>query len=157
MRTGFGFDSHLFGLKGTLVLGGVHIKGMPALAGHSDGDALVHAVIDALLGAASLGDIGEMFPDTSKKTKGLSSLVMLTKALKKARLSHWVPVHVDVTVVAEKPKLFFFKKKIGELLAKYMNLPVSAINIKAKTPEGLTWFRSPGGIAVWAVVNCERV
>jgi 2-C-methyl-D-erythritol 2,4-cyclodiphosphate synthase len=156
-RTGFGFDSHAFGATGTLVLGGVRFPGTPALAGHSDGDALLHAVVDALLGAASLGDIGEFFPDTSKKYRGASSGLFVRETLAALKKNRCTPVHVDVTVVANKPKLMASKPKIKKTLARLLKLPPSAVNIKAKTQEGLTWFAAPGGIAVWAVATVQEI
>ncbi len=153
IRTGFGFDSHLFSRRGTLALGGLPFKGTPALAGHSDGDAVLHAVIDALLGAAALGDIGDMFPDSSKKIKGISSRVLLQRALLRVRAAGFLPEHVDVTVVANKPRLGSLKLKMKNSLARDLKLPASSVNVKAKTQEGLTWFDSPGGIAVWAVAT----
>lgn len=155
-RTGFGFDSHLFSDRGTLVLGGVKFSGTPTLRGHSDGDALLHAVIDALLGAAVLGDIGDMFPDSAKKLKGISSLKLLQQALQKVHGAGWAPEHVDVTVLANQPRLTPAKLKLKATLAKALGLKMEAVSIKAKTQEGLTWFESPGGIAVWAVATLSR-
>jgi 2-C-methyl-D-erythritol 2,4-cyclodiphosphate synthase len=108
---GLGFDSHSFGTVGTLVLGGVLFQGTPRLKGHSDGDALLHAVIDALLGAAGLGDIGEMFPDTDNKIKGISSVVMLKKVLAEVRRNKFRVGNVDITVVADRPRLSPHKEK----------------------------------------------
>src|SRR5688572_10557663 len=98
-RSGIGFDSHAFSSEGTLMLGGIAFPGTPALKGHSDGDALLHAVIDALLGACALGDIGMLFPDTDPAIKGMSSASMLSAALKKIRGAGFAPVNVDVVVV----------------------------------------------------------
>jgi 2-C-methyl-D-erythritol 2,4-cyclodiphosphate synthase len=153
IRTGFGFDSHLFSSRGVLALGGVPFRGTPALTGHSDGDALLHAVIDALLGAACLGDIGDMFPDTSKKLKGVSSRKLLQLALRRVRDAGFSPEHVDVTVLADTPRLGAAKMKMKRALANDLKLPPSAVNVKAKTQEGLALFRAPGGIAVWAVAT----
>ena len=152
-RTGFGFDSHAFDRKGSLMLGGVRFDGVPRLKGHSDGDALLHAVIDALLGAAALGDIGDMFPDTSKKLKSISSEKMLRAAMTRLRKSSWSPTHVDVTVLANEPRLAPVKIKMKTKLAKLLGLKAEAVSIKAKTQEGLTLFQSPGGIAVWVVAT----
>ena len=152
-RTGFGFDSHLFSTRGTLALGGLKFPGIPALRGHSDGDAVLHALIDSLLGAAALGDIGDMFPDTAKKWKGANSGKMVTAALKRVRSSGWAPVHVDVTVLANKPRLSSVKSKMKSKIAKLLGLPPSAVSVKAKTQEGLSLFKFPGGIAVWTVAT----
>ena len=157
IRTGFGFDSHLFSDRGTLVLGGHMFPGTPALKGHSDGDALLHAVIDSILGAAVLGDIGDMFPDSSKKLKGISSVKLLQQALKKVLASGWAPAHIDVTVLADKPRLTPVKSKLRAGLAKNLKLPIHAVSLKAKTQEGLAWFHQPGGIAVWSVATLTRV
>ena len=154
-RTGFGFDSHAFDVKGTLMLSGVRFAGTPALKGHSDGDAVLHAVVDALLGAACLGDIGEFFPDSAKKWKGAASSRFVSETITALRKENWAPVHVDVTVVADKPRLADTKTKMKTTLAKLLKLPASSVNVKAKTQEGLTWFPSPGGIAVWAVATIE--
>ena len=152
-RTGFGFDSHLFSAEGALMLGGVRFPRTPALRGHSDGDAVLHAVIDALLGAAALGDIGEMFPDTSKKWKGVASEKMVKAVIKRMRAAGWSIAHVDVTVLANEPRLAPYKARMKKRLASLLNMPATALNIKAKTQEGLTLFQSPGGIAAWAVAT----
>lgn len=152
-RTGFGFDSHVFAGTGTLVLGGLRFPGTPSLRGHSDGDVLLHAVIDALLGAACLGDIGDMFPDSSKRFKGASSKIFLQKALGRVHASGWIPVHVDVTILADTPRLEPVKRKLRTILAKILKLKPASISIKAKTQEGLRLFAPPGGIAVWAIAT----
>jgi len=149
-RTGIGFDSHAFSDGGTLMLGGVKFDGIPALKGHSDGDALLHAVIDALLGAAGQGDIGQLFPDTSPEIKGLSSSKMLAGALDRVRAAGFAPVHVDVVVVAERPKLAPSREKIVSSLSRALGLSGTDVSVKGKTPEGLAWFGKGGGIAVWA-------
>ncbi len=155
-RTGFGFDSHAFDVRGTLMLGGVRFPGTPSLKGHSDGDALLHAVVDALLGAACLGDIGEFFPDSSKKFKGASSALFVKETMAALRKNKWAPAHVDVTIVANKPRFALHKSKIKNALAKMLGLSPTTINVKAKTQEGLTWFVESGGIAVWAVATIVR-
>jgi 2-C-methyl-D-erythritol 4-phosphate cytidylyltransferase/2-C-methyl-D-erythritol 2,4-cyclodiphosphate synthase len=152
-RTGFGFDSHSFSAAGTLVLGGLSFAGTPALKGHSDGDALLHAVIDALLGAAVLGDIGELFPDTDARFKGADSRRLLAAAMERVRDAGFVPAHVDVTVVAEHPRLAPRKAELRAALAGLLGLPTDRVSVKGKTPEGLTLFAPPGGVAVWAVAT----
>lgn len=152
-QTGFGFDSHAFSKSGSLMLGGLKFPDIPALAGHSDGDAVLHALIDALLGACALGDIGELFPDSDKKLKGIASLLLLKTALKKIKEKGFVPQHVDITIVADKPRLSPVKQKMKALLSKALGLSANHVNVKAKTPEGLTWFVPQGGIAVWAVAT----
>jgi 2-C-methyl-D-erythritol 2,4-cyclodiphosphate synthase len=156
-RTGLGFDSHAFSTAGTLRLGGVSFPGVPALEGHSDGDALLHAIVDALLGAVSAGDIGQLFPDSDPANKGLSSLTMVDAALSRVREAGYSPVHLDAVVVADRPKLAPVREKMIHALSQALGLTAGAISVKGKTPEGLSLFSSPaGGIAVWATVNVER-
>lgn len=152
-KTGFGFDAHEYSQAGTLALGGIKIKKMPALKGHSDGDALIHAVIDSLLGAAGLGDIGELFPDTSKKTKGISSLSMLRDVVKKLSNKGFSLYHLDITVVADAPRLTPLKSKMKVVLAKWLKVKSTAVNIKAKTSEGTQILSPVGGVAAWAVAT----
>ncbi len=152
-RTGFGFDSHSFGRTGTLVLGGKKFIGTPALTGHSDGDALLHALIDALLGAACLGDIGQLFPDTDKSIKGISSRVMLKEAVSRVKKMKFIPVHVDLTFVGDRPRMSSVNKEIRTNVASLLGLPLSSVSLKAKTPEGLNLFKSPGGVAIWALAT----
>lgn len=152
-RVGIGFDSHVFSHQGTLMLGGLRIPKMAALKGHSDGDAVLHAVIDALLGAASLGDIGDHFPDSSQKLKGVSSALLLKKILKLISKKGFLPVHVDITIVANKPRFTPIKLKMRKQLSRMIGLPVENVSIKAKTLEGLNWFKPQEGIAVWAVAS----
>jgi 2-C-methyl-D-erythritol 2,4-cyclodiphosphate synthase len=156
-RTGFGFDAHDYSLGGTLALGGVNFPGHPQLRGHSDGDALLHAVIDALLGASGLGDIGELFPDTKKSIKGISSRVMLKNVVKKIRSKGFAIKHIDTVVVAAKPKLTPMKKKMRMRIASDVGVSVEAVNIKAKTPEGTRLLSEAGGIAAWAVATLNHV
>ena len=154
--TGIGFDSHAFSKKGTLVLGGLRFPGTPALAGHSDGDAMLHAIIDALLGAASMGDIGTLFPDTAVEYKGISSRILVRETLKKVKSKGYEPIHIDVTIVAERPKLAPVREELKQFLARIVKLPLSSLNVKGKRPEGLTWFGPKGGVAVWAVATVRK-
>jgi len=135
-----------------LVLGGVEFKRLPALKGHSDGDALIHAVIDSLLGAAGLGDIGDMFPDTASEWKGVSSRIFLEKVNNRIERRGFVSSHIDVTVVAKKPRLSEVKGEIKKIISNILRLPPSSINIKGKTPEGLSLFKGDG-VAVWSVAT----
>lgn len=153
IRSGVGFDSHLFSSEGTLLLGGVPFPGVPALKGHSDGDALLHAIIDALLGACGQGDIGALFPDTAAENRGISSLTMLAAALEKVKLAGFVPNNVDAVVVADRPKLAPAREKMRTVIAQALGLSVDAVSVKGKTQEGLSWFNAPGGIAVWATAT----
>jgi len=152
-RSGIGFDSHAFSTEGTLVLGGVSFPEIPALKGHSDGDALLHAIIDALLGACGQGDIGALFPDTSPAFKGMSSLMMLSVALQRVRAAGFDPSNVDAVVVADRPKLAPERERMRATIASALSLAPDAVSIKGKTQEGLSWFTGNGGIAVWATAT----
>lgn len=154
-QSGFGFDSHAYSTSGHLSLGGLKIKNLPALKGHSDGDAVIHSLVDALLGAAGLGDIGEFFPDTSKKWKGAESRLFLNKTIQKIEKTFNVR-HVDITILAERPKLSPIKTEMKKYLAKLLKVKPSQVNIKAKTPEGLQIFTEAGGVAVWSLVTLEE-
>ena len=156
-RVGLGFDSHAFSGRGRLAFGGLRVAGVPALRGHSDGDALLHAVIDAVLGACGLGDIGELFPDTSRKWKGADSRRLLRLALARARAVGYRPVQMDATVVGHRPRLAPIKAKLRGSLARLLGVPAADVNIKGKTPEGLAWFGPDDGVAVWVVATVERI
>ncbi|MDO9513666.1 MAG: 2-C-methyl-D-erythritol 2,4-cyclodiphosphate synthase [Elusimicrobiota bacterium] len=134
MRVGIGFDVHPLKKGITLYLGGVKIPSDRGLQGHSDGDALIHAVIDALLGASGKGDKGKYFPDTDPKLKGISSLKLLAETMKitKAKV-----VNIDCIVFAEKPHLSKHYGKIRSKLASLLKIPKSAVSVKATRPEGL--------------------
>jgi 2-C-methyl-D-erythritol 2,4-cyclodiphosphate synthase len=151
MRLGIGYDIHRLKRGRKLLLGGVHLRYCLGLSGHSDGDALIHAVVDALLGAAGLGDIGDYFPDTDKRFKGLDSRVFLRtvrELLKKKRLS---VIHIDSVVIAEKPKLTLYKKKMAATIAAELGIPASRVNVKAKTQEGL------GAVGKGRAIACQAV
>lgn len=151
LRSGIGTDIHRLGPNRPLILGGVTIPFDRGLEGHSDADALLHAVIDALLGAAGLGDIGEHFPDTDPAYKGADSTVLLAKALERVRGKGLVPVHLDTIVHAERPKLAPHKAAIRRRLAALVGLPESAVNVKAKTEEGL------GPIGEGRAISCTAI
>lgn len=148
MRVGQGFDIHPFSddPDRPLVLGGMRLAGR-GLAGHSDGDVVCHAIADALLGAAGLGDIGEMFPDTVDRWRGADSLKLLAAAVEKV-CEQWRPVNVDCTVVAEAPKLSPYKATMQQRLSDAVGAPVS---VKAKRGEGLGALGRQEGIACLAV------
>jgi len=149
VRTGIGIDSHAFAEGRALILGGVEIPFDRGLAGHSDADVLSHAVIDALLGAAGLGDIGQHFPDTAAEFKDADSLVLLETALARVREAGLMPVHVDTTVMMERPKLGPFRPAIRERLADVLGLDEGAVNVKATTGEGMGFVgRGDGGAAL---------
>ena len=157
VQAGIGFDSHPFSQKRRMVLGGVSIPGVPGLAGHSDADALTHAVIDALLGAAGLGDIGDHFPDTDRRYKGISSLKLLVQTVKLLKSKGFQAVHVDATILADRPRLGPYKARIKSRLSKPMGLPVSPINLKGKSLQGLGPFGAQMGLVAWAAATVRRL
>ena len=156
MRVGIGYDIHAFDAARVLMLGGVKIEGAWGLKGHSDADVLLHAVGDALLGAAALGDLGEHFPDSDPQWKDVPSAVILSEVLTKVRAKGWAPVNVDVNVIAERPRLAPYREAIRERLAALLGLPVGAVSVKARTNEGLDAIGKGQGIAAQAVVLLDR-
>ncbi len=137
MRIGLGFDIHAFEDGKPLKLGGVTIPFPQGLKGHSDGDCLIHAICDAILGAAGLGDIGEHFPDTDEINKNIDSRIILEDILKKIKNKGYRIENIDVNIIAQVPKLAPFKNAIKIKLAEIMAIAPSQINIKAKTKEHL--------------------
>jgi 2-C-methyl-D-erythritol 2,4-cyclodiphosphate synthase len=153
VATGIGWDSHRLVEGRPLILGGVTIPSDRGLAGHSDADVLAHAVIDALLGAAGLGDIGGRFPDTDPRWKDASSEALLADVMKDVGAA-WRVVNLDVTVIAERPKLAPHREAIRARLA--ARLGTSAVNVKAKTAEGLGPVGAGDAIECHAVVQLEK-
>ena len=153
VRVGQGYDLHRLVEGRKLILGGVEVSSKVGPAGHSDADVVLHAVIDALLGAAGLGDIGEHFPDTDPAYAGIDSGLLLARALDKVGQGGYRPVNVDVTIIAEKPKLKEYKPAMRQRLAKMLDLAEEAVNIKAKTNEGLGEIGKGEAIACMAVVG----
>ena len=151
MRIGFGYDSHRFEEGRPLVLGGVEFPGEPALRGHSDADVLIHAVIDALLGAAALGDIGSHFPDTDPKWKDADSARLLAEVVREVRGAGWSIGNVDATVICEHPKLAPCTGLIRERLASVMGIGKGRISVKGKTNEKMDDVGTGAGIVVHAV------
>lgn len=135
LRIGEGWDTHQLVTGRPLVLGGVTIPHSHGLLGHSDADALLHAITDALFGAAGLGDIGRHFPDTAAEFKGADSLMLLTEAARRVRAAGWNIANVDATIVAQAPKMAPHIPAMCERIATALGLPVAAINVKAKTAE----------------------
>lgn len=134
-RIGEGWDTHPLVAGRPLVLGGVTVPHTHGLLGHSDADALLHAITDALLGGAGLGDIGRHFPDTDPAFRGADSARLLAEALQRVRAAGWAPVNVDSTIVAQAPKLAPFIPAMRERIAALLALPADAVNVKAKTAE----------------------
>jgi 2-C-methyl-D-erythritol 2,4-cyclodiphosphate synthase len=156
-RVGQGFDVHALVEGRPLILGGVTIPHTHGLLGHSDADALLHAVTDAILGAAGLGDIGRHFPDTDPQYKGADSRALLRAAMAKVRQGGWFVVNVDATVHAQAPKIGPHAQAMAANIAADLMLEPGAVNIKAKTNEGLGYLGRKEGIAVTAVTLLCRV
>jgi 2-C-methyl-D-erythritol 2,4-cyclodiphosphate synthase len=155
VTTGIGYDSHRLAEGRPLILGGVEIESPRGLAGHSDADVLTHAIIDALLGAAGLGDIGEHFPDTDERFRDADSLGLLRDVI--ALLGAREIVHVDTTLVMERPKLKPHKEAIRAALAGAMGVSPDRVNIKATTGEGIGFVGREEGVAALAVATLSRI
>lgn len=155
MRVGTGYDVHRLRSGRALILGGVHIDHPVGLEGHSDADVLTHAVIDALLGAAGLGDIGRHFPATDPKYEGASSLDLLESAVRMLKDGGYRIVNVDSTVIAEEPRLQLHVGAMRAHLAKALDVELNAVNVKATSPEGLGALGRKDGIAAQAVALIE--
>lgn len=151
MRVGIGYDSHRFADGRKLILGGVEIPHPQGLAGHSDADAVAHALTDALLGAAGLGDIGRTFPNTDPRWKNADSLQLLNQAFLKVVEAGHQFVHADITIIAERPKLGPHMDQMEEKLAEALLSAPAHVSVKAKTNEGMGWIGKGEGIAVIAV------
>jgi 2-C-methyl-D-erythritol 2,4-cyclodiphosphate synthase len=153
VRVGIGYDSHRYDQELPLVLGGRVISVNNGLSGHSDADVLIHAIVDAMLGATALGDIGRHFPNTDPRWKGTASSEFLTYTQKLTRRNGWNLQQIDATIVAEQPTLFPEIDSIRESLAEILQLPISCIGLKASTNEGMGWIGRREGMAVIAVVT----
>ena len=156
MRIGYGYDSHRFEEGRRLVLGGVTFPGETGLAGHSDADVLIHAVIDALLGAAALGDIGSHFPDTDGKWKGADSAKLLAAVVAEVAAAGYRVGNVDATVICERPKLRPKVDEIRSRLSQLLNISTSQLSIKGKTNEKMDDIGAELGIEAHAVVLLEE-
>ena len=155
IRFGIGYDVHRLAANRKLILGGVEIEHTLGLEAHSDGDVLIHAIIDALLGAATLGDIGQHFPMTAE-FKDISSVELLKRVMVLLKEKGYTIGNVDSIVVAQKPKLAPHILKIRERLAEVMQIDVDAVSVKAKTEEGLGFTGTEQGIAAYAVAGIIR-
>ncbi len=156
IRSGIGMDSHRFEAGRPLILGGVDIPHEEGLAGHSDADALTHAVIDALLGAAGLGDIGQHFPDTDERFKDADSLELLRTVVVFLEENGFRIVHVDATVVMERPKLSPYRDAMRETLSAAMRIGLGHMNVKATTGERMGFVGRGEGVAAMAIATLDR-
>ena len=156
-RIGFGFDSHRFEAGRPLMLAGVRVACDRGLAGHSDGDAVLHALIDAMLGASALGDIGELFPDTDAKWAGADSGLMVTEVVDHISSMGWAVANCDVTVITEAPRLAEHKQAMRERIADLLGIDETVVGVKAKTAEGMGLVGAGEGLAAFAVVLLEEI
>lgn len=157
MRIGHGYDVHRLTENRSLILGGVEIPHSLGLLGHSDADVLTHAIMDALLGAAALGDIGQMFPDSDPAYSGANSIKLLEQVRVRLAENGYRVACVDSTIIAQKPKLAPYILKMRENLARSLDLPISGLNVKATTEEGLGFSGKEEGIAAHAVCLLETL
>lgn len=155
-RVGIGHDTHRVGPGGPLRLGGLDIPWDRSLIGHSDADVLLHAITDAILGAAALGDIGELFPDTDPANKNRDSADMLARAYGAAVMAGWRVVNVDCIVFAQKPKLSEYKAALRAKIASILSIPGDAVGLKAKTGEGVDAVGREEAIQAQCVVLLEK-
>ena len=153
--SGNGFDVHAFDDKGEMFLGGIKIASDFGFKAHSDGDVAIHALIDALLGAAGMGDIGMMFPDNDAAFKGIDSKILLAKVVEKIANFGFVIINVDVTIAAQKPRLGEYKLQMRHVLAQILGIDASRVNIKATTTENLGFIGRGEGVGVLANVNLK--
>lgn len=156
MRVGIGYDVHKLVEGRKLILGGVEIPHTFGLLGHSDADVLLHAISDALLGAAALGDIGKHFPDTDEKYKGISSIILLEEVGVLLEREGYLIENIDATIIAQKPKLRPYIEKMEQNIAKALKIEENQINIKATTEEGLGFTGVEEGISSQAICSLSR-
>ena len=155
-RIGQGYDLHRLASGRRLVLAGIEIAFEKGLTGHSDADVVLHAVIDAMLGAAGLGDIGEHFPDTDPAYKNIDSAQLLEQVRQEVERFGYAPVNVDLTIIAEKPKLQPYKSAMRQKLAELLKIDPDVVNVKAKTNEGVGEIGAGQAIACHAVVSLSE-
>jgi 2-C-methyl-D-erythritol 2,4-cyclodiphosphate synthase len=155
MRVGSGFDAHAFDDQRPLMIGGIHIPDHAGLAGHSDADVLCHAIADALLGAARLGDLGARFPD-DERWRGSSGLEIVGEAARLVRSEGWSCVNVDATVIAERPRLSPFVSQMADGIAVALDIEAAAVSVKATTTDGMGFTGRGEGIAAMATVLVDR-
>lgn len=152
-RVGIGYDVHRLVVDRKLILGGVEIPYEKGLLGHSDADVLLHAIKDALLGAAGLGDIGKHFPDTDAQFKDADSLMLLERVGALLKASGFRPNNIDATIIAERPKLAPYIDSMVENIARVLEMPVDRVNVKATTTEGMSFIGKGKGMAAQAVAS----
>ena len=157
LRIGHGYDVHRLTEGRRLILGGVEVPYEKGLLGHSDADVLTHAIMDALLGAAALGDIGKLFPDTDAAYAGISSILLLERVAERLREAGYAVVNLDATVLAQAPKLAPYRERMRENLACALALDASRVSVKATTEEGLGFTGEGLGIAAHAVALLEKI
>jgi 2-C-methyl-D-erythritol 2,4-cyclodiphosphate synthase len=153
IRVGIGYDSHRFAPPGPMVLGGVSIPAGIHLDGHSDGDAIAHALTDAVLGAMGAGDIGQLFPNTSPLNKGRNSIEMLRLAVERVNASGWRVAQVDIVVLTEEPKIGAHREAMCEVLARALGVKQGDVSIKGKTNEKMGWIGRGEGLACMVVAT----
>jgi 2-C-methyl-D-erythritol 2,4-cyclodiphosphate synthase len=156
VRIGFGYDSHRLVPGRALILGGVHIPSTLGPEAHSDGDALIHALIDALLGACALGDIGQLFPPSDEQYRGISSRILLQRTLGVLSEAGFRPRNVDATILLESPRLGHHIKKMRSTLSTDLDIPAAAISVKAKTKEGMGPTGQGRAVEAYAVALVEE-
>lgn len=157
MRIGMGYDVHKLTEDRKLILGGVEIPYEKGLLGHSDADVLVHAIMDSLLGAASLGDIGKHFPDTDEKYKGISSITLLQHVGKLLEENNYIIGNIDATIIAQKPKLAPYREEMVKNIADALGISANQICVKATTEEGLGFTGRGEGIAAQSIALLQTV
>ena len=156
-RVGMGYDVHKLVTGRKLILGGVEIQHDLGLLGHSDADVLLHAIKDAILGAAALGDIGRHFPDTDEAYKGISSMVLLSKVKDLILKEGYNVNNIDATIAAQQPKIAPYIKDMNENIAQTLKIEASQVNVKATTTEGLGFVGNKEGIAAYAIVSLIKI
>lgn len=156
-RFGMGYDVHKLVSERKLIIGGVTIPHTLGLLGHSDADVLLHAIADALLGAAALGDIGRHFPDTDPQFAGADSLKLLAEVVKLLQAKGYEVGNVDATIVAQKPKMKDYIPQMNENIAKVLGIELDAVNVKATTEEKLGFTGKEQGISAYAVAGIEKI
>lgn len=157
LRIGLGYDVHKLTIDRKLILGGVTIPYEKGLLGHSDADVLIHAIIDSLLGAAALGDIGKLFPDTEEKYKGISSILLLKKVASILKDNHFRIVNIDSTIIAQKPKMAPYINEMINNISEALCIDNNKVNVKATTEEGLGFTGLGQGISAQSICLLEEM